>query len=111
MVPAAEQRKDASLYPALRRPAGIAHDPVRLQRQAVLVTGSSPRHGAAILEAFAEAGATCLLHYFDDPAGQNRQDADEPPPLSARRGATVHVCRRRRGDATQVAGLDGARQE
>ena len=42
----------------------------------VLVTGSSRGIGAAILEAFAKAGAHCLLHYFDDPAGENRKDAE-----------------------------------
>ena len=35
----------------------------------VLVTGSSRGMGAAILEAFARAGATCVLNYFDDPEG------------------------------------------
>jgi 3-oxoacyl-[acyl-carrier protein] reductase len=42
----------------------------------VLVTGSSRGIGAAILEAYACAGATCLLHYFDDPAGENKKDAE-----------------------------------
>jgi 3-oxoacyl-[acyl-carrier protein] reductase len=41
----------------------------------VLVTGSSRGMGAAILEAFARAGATCVLNFFDDPDGQNRRDA------------------------------------
>ena len=35
----------------------------------VLVTGSSRGMGAAILEAFAGAGATCIVNYFDDPDG------------------------------------------
>src|SRR5437764_7553623 len=43
----------------------------------VLVTGSSRGMGAAILEAFGKAGATCLLHYVADEAGQNRKDAEE----------------------------------
>src|SRR5262249_28013307 len=43
----------------------------------VLVTGSSRGMGAAILEAFARAGATTVLNFFDDPAGQNRQDAEQ----------------------------------
>src|SRR6516225_6789265 len=43
----------------------------------VLVTGSSRGMGAAILEAFARAGATCLLHYFADSSGQNRKDAEQ----------------------------------
>jgi 3-oxoacyl-[acyl-carrier protein] reductase len=43
----------------------------------VLVTGSSRGMGAAILEGFARAGATCLLNYFPDPDGQNLRDAEE----------------------------------
>jgi len=42
----------------------------------VLVTGSSRGIGAAILEGFARAGATCVLHYFDDPKRENRCDAE-----------------------------------
>jgi 3-oxoacyl-[acyl-carrier protein] reductase len=42
----------------------------------VLVTGSSRGMGAAILEAFAAAGATCVVNYFDDPEGVNRRDAE-----------------------------------
>ena len=41
----------------------------------VLVTGSSRGIGAATLEAFARAGAECVLHYYDDPEGKNRRDA------------------------------------
>ena len=43
----------------------------------VLVTGSSRGMGAAILEAFARARATCVLNYFNDPDGQNRRDAEQ----------------------------------
>src|SRR5581483_3797496 len=42
----------------------------------VLVTGSSRGIGAAILSKFAEAGAKCALHYWDDPGGANRKDAE-----------------------------------
>jgi 3-oxoacyl-[acyl-carrier protein] reductase len=42
----------------------------------VLVTGSSRGIGAAVLAAFAQAGATCVLHYWDDPTGTNHTDAD-----------------------------------
>ncbi len=42
----------------------------------VLVTGSSRGIGAAVLSGFARAGATCVLHYWDDPGGANRADAD-----------------------------------
>ena len=40
-----------------------------------LVTGSSRGIGAAILTGFVEAGATGILHYWDDSAGANRADA------------------------------------
>ena len=33
----------------------------------VLVTGSSRGIGAGVLSAFAKAGATCVLHFWDDP--------------------------------------------
>src|SRR5437763_12806216 len=42
----------------------------------VLVTGSSRGIGAGVLSAFAKAGATCVLHFWDDPDGGNRKDAD-----------------------------------
>jgi 3-oxoacyl-[acyl-carrier protein] reductase len=42
----------------------------------VLVTGSSRGIGAAVLSGFARAGATCVLHYWDDPSGANRADAE-----------------------------------
>jgi 3-oxoacyl-[acyl-carrier protein] reductase len=41
----------------------------------VLVTGSSRGLGAAILEAFARAGARVWLHFWDDPDGRNHDDA------------------------------------
>jgi 3-oxoacyl-[acyl-carrier protein] reductase len=43
----------------------------------VLVTGSSRGMGAAILDAFAAAGATCIVNYFADEAGHNQHDAEE----------------------------------
>src|SRR5262245_61029088 len=57
----------------------------------VLVTGSSRGMGAAILEAFAKAGAACLLNHFADEAGQNRRDADETAARLQGHGATVHL--------------------
>jgi 3-oxoacyl-[acyl-carrier protein] reductase len=42
----------------------------------VLVTGSSRGIGAGVLSSFARAGATCVLHYWDDPSGTNHQDAN-----------------------------------
>jgi 3-oxoacyl-[acyl-carrier protein] reductase len=47
--------------------------------------------GAAILEAFAHAGATCLLHYFHDSAGQNRRDAEQLAERLRSERATVHL--------------------
>jgi 3-oxoacyl-[acyl-carrier protein] reductase len=41
----------------------------------VLVTGSSRGIGAEILRSFARSGATCVLHFWDDPAGDNHRDA------------------------------------
>jgi 3-oxoacyl-[acyl-carrier protein] reductase len=57
----------------------------------VLVTGSSRGIGAAILEGFARAGATCLLHYFDDPAGENKRDAQQHAEKLRAANATVHL--------------------
>lgn len=42
----------------------------------VLVTGSSRGIGAGVLSAFARSGATCVLHYWNDPDGANKKDAD-----------------------------------
>ena len=42
----------------------------------VLVTGGSRGLGAAMLEAFAAAGAVCVANYFGDPEGANRRDAE-----------------------------------
>jgi 3-oxoacyl-[acyl-carrier protein] reductase len=56
-----------------------------------LVTGSSRGIGAAILEGFARSGATCVLHYWDDPGGGNRNDAETLAPKLRNLGATVHV--------------------
>src|SRR4051794_30733481 len=56
-----------------------------------LVPGSSRGMGAGILEAFGRAGAVCLLHYFDDPGGQNRRDADATAERIRQTGAAVHL--------------------
>src|SRR5206468_8074357 len=60
-------------------------------KKVVLVTGSSRGMGAAILEAFARAGAVCLLNYFDDPTGQNRKDAEETAERLRKLNSTVHL--------------------
>jgi 3-oxoacyl-[acyl-carrier protein] reductase len=57
----------------------------------VLVTGSSRGMGACILEEFAKAGATCMVNYFNDPAGQNRKDAEETAATLKKHGVPVHL--------------------
>jgi 3-oxoacyl-[acyl-carrier protein] reductase len=59
--------------------------------KAVLVTGSSRGMGAAIVEAFAQAGAVCLVHYVADADDRNRRDADETAGRCRAAGATAHV--------------------
>ncbi|MBY0513416.1 MAG: 3-oxoacyl-ACP reductase FabG [Gemmataceae bacterium] len=65
----------------------------------VLVTGSSRGIGAAILTKFARAGASCVLHYWDDPAGENRRDAEA---LAVRLGENTLVLPGDVRDAAQV---------
>jgi 3-oxoacyl-[acyl-carrier protein] reductase len=67
-----------------------------------LVTGSSRGIGAAILEGFARGGATCVLHFWDDPGGANKADADA---LVAKLGANVHAVPADVRDAAQVEAL------
>jgi 3-oxoacyl-[acyl-carrier protein] reductase len=57
----------------------------------VLVTGSSRGLGAAILEAFARAGATCVLNYVADPDGHNRRDAEQTAARLRQQNVPVHV--------------------
>ncbi len=57
----------------------------------VLVTGSSRGMGAAVIEAFAVAGATCVVNFLDDPAGVNRRDAEEVAGRLRRHNVPVHV--------------------
>ena len=70
-----------------------------------LVTGSSRGIGAAILEGFARAGAVCVLHYFDDPGGGNRKDAEAHAAKLQGLGATVHTIAADVRDAAQVERL------
>jgi 3-oxoacyl-[acyl-carrier protein] reductase len=69
-----------------------------------LVTGSSRGIGAAILGGFARAGATCVLHYFDD-GGPNRQDAETLGEKLRALGTTVHMIAADVRDAAQVEKL------
>lgn len=57
----------------------------------VLVTGSSRGMGAAMLEAFASAGATCIVNYFDDADGLNRRDAEQTAERLRRLQVPVHL--------------------
>jgi 3-oxoacyl-[acyl-carrier protein] reductase len=57
----------------------------------VLVTGGSRGMGAAILEQFAAAGATCIVNYLADADGHNRRDADETAQRLSRHGKPVHI--------------------
>jgi 3-oxoacyl-[acyl-carrier protein] reductase len=63
----------------------------RFPGKVVLVTGSSRGMGAVILEAFGRAGATCLLNYVADAAGQNRRDAEETAARIRAQGGTVDL--------------------
>jgi 3-oxoacyl-[acyl-carrier protein] reductase len=56
-----------------------------------LVTGSSRGIGAATLEGFARAGAICVLHFFDDPGGENRRDAEAHAAKLRGLTTTVHT--------------------
>lgn len=73
----------------------------------VLVTGSSRGIGAGILSAFAKAGATGILHYWDDPEGRNRQDAEALAVQlrSFPANPTIHVLAADVRDAGQVERL------
>jgi 3-oxoacyl-[acyl-carrier protein] reductase len=57
----------------------------------VLVTGSSRGMGASILDAFARAGATSLLHYFADVNGQNRKNAESTAEAIRGAGGIVYL--------------------
>jgi 3-oxoacyl-[acyl-carrier protein] reductase len=71
----------------------------------VLVTGSSRGMGATILEAFARAGATCLLHYFADTGGQNKKDADQFAAVLTAAGLKVQMYDADVRSAGQIDGL------
>jgi len=51
-------------------------DPLDFSGKVVLVTGSSRGLGAAMIQAFGERGAHCVVNYLADESGQNKTDAD-----------------------------------
>src|SRR6187549_3372613 len=79
----------------------------RFDGKVVLVSGSSRGIGAGVLSAFAKAGATCVLHFWDDPDGANRKDAEKlAAELRALDGKpAVHVIAGDVRDAAQVESL------
>lgn len=70
-----------------------------------LVTGSSRGIGAGVLSAFARAGAVCVLHFWDDPDGANRRDAEALAAQLRGTAAAVHVFPADVRDAGQVEWL------
>ena len=52
-------------------------DPLDFSGKVVLVTGSSRGLGAAMIQAFGERGAQCVVNFISDPEGRNKADADE----------------------------------
>src|SRR5437016_2739052 len=73
-----------------------------------LVTGSSRGMGAAILEAFAKAGATCVLNYFNDPDGHNRRDAGQTAERLQQYKVPVHVIE---GDVSRYDAVENLMKE
>ena len=74
----------------------------------VLVTGSSRGMGAGILEAFAKAGATCVLNYFNDAEGANRKDADKTAASLGKHNVLVHLIE---SDVRDYASVDRMMQQ
>ena len=51
-------------------------NPLDFSDKVVLVTGSSRGIGAAMIQAFAQRGARCVVNYIADANGQNQSDAE-----------------------------------
>ena len=51
-------------------------DPFDFTGRVVLVTGSSRGLGAAMIKAFGERGAQCVVNFISDPEGKNKADAE-----------------------------------
>ena len=52
-------------------------DPLDFSGKVVLVTGSSRANGAAMIQAFGDRGAHCVVNYVADAQGQNQADAEK----------------------------------
>ncbi|MEO6871746.1 MAG: 3-oxoacyl-ACP reductase family protein [Chthoniobacterales bacterium] len=53
------------------------NDPLNFNGKVVLVTGSSRGLGAAMIQAFGERGAQCVVNFINDPEGRNKSEAEE----------------------------------
>ena len=53
------------------------NDPLNFHGKVVLVTGSSRGLGAAMIQAFGERGAQCVVNFISDPEGRNKAEAEE----------------------------------
>ncbi len=51
-------------------------DPLDFTGKVVLVTGSSRGLGAAMIKAFGDRGAQCVVNFVSDPEGKNKVDAE-----------------------------------
>lgn len=51
-------------------------DPLDFSGKVVLVTGSSRGLGAAMIQAFGERGAQCVVNFISDPEGRNQGEAE-----------------------------------
>ncbi len=51
-------------------------DPLDFSGKVVLVTGSSRGLGAAMIQAFGERGAQCVVNFISDPEGRNQSEAE-----------------------------------
>ena len=74
-------------------------DPLDFNGKVVLVTGSSRGIGAETIKAFGARGATCVVNYIADPAGQNKKEAEAV--ANELKDAVVIEC-----DVTQPARVD-----
>ncbi len=52
-------------------------NPLDFNGKIVLVTGSSRGLGAAMIKAFADRGARCVVNFISDPSGANKADAEK----------------------------------